>query len=125
MAGRWPAAAPSPSRTPSPPTSRTSAARSTPTTRSSASTTSPPARAYVFDTSPTALAKIAGFGDYYANYRYGPGVFKVDYALDGPVPWTAKEARTAYTVQIGADSKEIDTALRAASRENRAPTGRS
>ncbi|MFJ8135250.1 phytoene desaturase family protein [Streptomyces sp. NPDC096013] len=81
----------------------------------------PPARAYVFDTSPTALAKIAGFGDYYANYRYGPGVFKVDYALDGPVPWTAKEARIAGTVQIGADSKEIDTALRAASRENRAP----
>ncbi|MFF6986868.1 FAD-dependent oxidoreductase [Streptomyces sp. NPDC010273] len=81
----------------------------------------PPARAYVFDTSPTALAKIAGFGDYYANYRYGPGVFKVDYALDGPVPWTAKEARTAGTVQIGADSTEINTALRAASRENRAP----
>ncbi|MFJ2889664.1 phytoene desaturase family protein [Streptomyces sp. NPDC087305] len=81
----------------------------------------PPARAYVFDTSPTALAKIAGFGDYYANYRYGPGVFKVDYALDGPVPWTAKEARTAGTVQIGADSAEINTALRAASRENRAP----
>lgn len=85
----------------------------------------PPARAYVFDTSPTALAKIAGFGDYYANYRYGAGVFKVDYALDGPVPWTAEEARTAGTVQIGADSTEIGTALRAASRENRAPRSRS
>lgn len=81
----------------------------------------PPARAYVFDTSPTALAKIAGFGDYYADYRYGAGVFKVDYALDGPVPWTAEEARIAGTVQIGADSKEIGTALRAASREMRAP----
>ncbi|MDV9170541.1 NAD(P)/FAD-dependent oxidoreductase [Streptomyces sp. W16] len=81
----------------------------------------PPARAYVFDTSPTALAKIAGFGNYYENFRYGPGVFKVDYALDGPVPWTAKEARTAGTVQIGADSTEIGNALRAASRENRAP----
>ncbi|MFJ5302771.1 phytoene desaturase family protein [Streptomyces sp. NPDC088350] len=81
----------------------------------------PPARAYVFDTSPTALAKIAGFGNYYENYRYGPGVFKIDYALDGPVPWTAKEARTAGTVQIGADSTEIGNALRAASRENRAP----
>src|SRR3954462_13719529 len=73
----------------------------------------PPARAYVFDTSPTALARIAGFGNYYEGYRYGPGVFKVDYALDGPVPWTAKEARGAGTVQIGADSAEIGTALRA------------
>ncbi|MCH5670387.1 phytoene desaturase family protein [Streptomyces gilvus] len=81
----------------------------------------PPARAYVFDTSPTALARIAGFGRYYADYRYGPGVFKVDYALDGPVPWTAEEARAAATVQIGADSAEIGRALRAASREGRAP----
>ena len=37
----------------------------------------PPARAYVFDTSPTALARIAGFGNYYEGYRYGPGVFKI------------------------------------------------
>ncbi|MFG3104380.1 phytoene desaturase family protein [Streptomyces sp. NPDC048182] len=81
----------------------------------------PPARAYVFDTSPTALARIAGLGDTYARYRYGPGVFKLDYALDGPVPWTAEEPRRAGTVQIGADSAEIGTALRAASREGRAP----
>lgn len=81
----------------------------------------PPARAYVFDTSPTALARIAGFGSYYAGYRYGPGVFKIDYALDGPVPWTAPEARSAGTVQIGANTAEIGTALRAASREGRAP----
>ncbi|MFC4329548.1 phytoene desaturase family protein [Streptomyces andamanensis] len=81
----------------------------------------PPARAYVFDTSPTALARIAGLGRYYDSYRYGPGVFKIDYALDGPVPWTAEEARTAGTVQIGADTKEIGNALRAASREGRAP----
>ncbi|QHA07721.1 FAD-dependent oxidoreductase [Streptomyces broussonetiae] len=81
----------------------------------------PPARAYVFDTSPTALARIAGFGDYYAHFRYGPGVFKIDYALDGPVPWTAPEARLATTVHIGASQAEIGTALRAVSRENRAP----
>lgn len=81
----------------------------------------PPARAYVFDTSPTALARIAGLGRYYDGYRYGPGVFKVDYALDGPVPWTAKEPRGAGTVHIGANSAEIDAALRAASREGRAP----
>lgn len=81
----------------------------------------PPARAYVFDTSPTALARIAGFGGYYERFRYGAGVFKIDYALDGPVPWTASEARRATTVQVAADRAEIDTALRAASRENRAP----
>jgi len=81
----------------------------------------PPARAYVFDTSPTALARIAGLGRYYDGYRYGPGVFKIDYALDGPVPWTAKEPRVAGTVQIGANSTEIDAALRAASQEGRAP----
>ncbi|MER5376413.1 NAD(P)/FAD-dependent oxidoreductase [Streptomyces sp. NPDC002553] len=82
----------------------------------------PPARAYVFDTSPTALARIAGLGRFYERYKYGPGVFKIDYALDGPVPWTAPEARAATTVQIGADSAEIGAALRAASREGRPPT---
>ncbi|MDQ0407308.1 NAD(P)/FAD-dependent oxidoreductase [Streptomyces sp. NPDC000349] len=81
----------------------------------------PPARAYVFDTSPTALARIAGLGNHYAGYRYGPGVFKIDYALDGPVPWTAEAPRRAGTVQIGADSAEIGAALNAASRTGRAP----
>lgn len=81
----------------------------------------PPARAYVFDTSPTALARIAGLGRSYQNYRYGAATFKIDYALDGPVPWTAKEAHTAGTVQIGPSSAEIGAALRAVSRENRPP----
>ncbi|MEU1292683.1 MULTISPECIES: NAD(P)/FAD-dependent oxidoreductase [unclassified Streptomyces] len=81
----------------------------------------PPARAYVFDTSPTALARIAGFGRAFEGYRYGPGVFKIDYALDGPVPWTAEAARSAGTVQIGADSAEIGAALHDASRGGRAP----
>ncbi len=81
----------------------------------------PPARAYVFDTSPTALARIAGLGSYYERFRYGASVFKLDYALDGPVPWTAKEARSAGTVQVGPGSRDIAAALRAASREGRAP----
>ncbi|MEU4061766.1 NAD(P)/FAD-dependent oxidoreductase [Streptomyces wedmorensis] len=71
----------------------------------------PPARAYVFDTSPTALARIAGFGGHYDHYKYGASVFKIDYALDGPVPWTAEEPRRAGTVQIGPTAGEIDTAL--------------
>ncbi|MFF7235300.1 NAD(P)/FAD-dependent oxidoreductase [Streptomyces collinus] len=81
----------------------------------------PPARAYVFDTSPAALARIAGFGGYYERFRYGPGVFKIDYALDGPVPWTAPEARRAGTVQIGASQAEIGTALHDVARAGRAP----
>ncbi|MGX1668456.1 phytoene desaturase family protein [Streptomyces sp. NPDC055400] len=81
----------------------------------------PPARAYIFDTSPTALARIAGLGSYYERFRYGASVFKLDYALDGPVPWTAKEARSAGTVQVGPGSRDIAAALRAASREGRVP----
>ncbi|GGV05636.1 dehydrogenase [Streptomyces litmocidini] len=75
----------------------------------------PPARAYVFDTSPTALARIAGFGGHYDHYEYGASAFKIDYALDGPVPWTAEEARRAGTVQVGPTAGEIGTALREAS----------
>ncbi|MEU7568647.1 NAD(P)/FAD-dependent oxidoreductase [Streptomyces fradiae] len=75
----------------------------------------PPARAYVFDTSPTALARIAGLGGFYDGYRYGASVFKIDYALDGPVPWTAEEPRRAGTVQVGPSTREIGTALRQAS----------
>ncbi|MFD7864243.1 phytoene desaturase family protein [Streptomyces sp. NPDC057682] len=74
----------------------------------------PPARAYVFDTSPTALARIAGLGRAYRGYRYGASCFKIDYALSGPVPWTAEEARRAGTVHIGPTAGEIDAALRAA-----------
>ncbi len=81
----------------------------------------PPARAYVFDTSPTALARIAGLGNAFAHYRYGASVFKIDYALDGPVPWTASEARRAGTVHIGPSAGEIGAALRAAT-DGREPT---
>jgi phytoene dehydrogenase-like protein len=75
----------------------------------------PPARAYIFDTSPTALARIARLGNAYGGYRYGAGVFKIDYALSGPVPWTAPEARRAGTVQIGPRLRDIDAALQLAS----------
>lgn len=74
----------------------------------------PPARAYVFDTSPTALARIAGLGNAYRGYRYGAACFKIDYALSGPVPWTAEEARRAGTVHIGPTAGEIDASLTAA-----------
>jgi phytoene dehydrogenase-like protein len=42
-----------------------------------------------------------------ARYRYGPGIFKLDWALDGPIPWTAPDARRAGTVHLGGTLDEI------------------
>jgi phytoene dehydrogenase-like protein len=42
-----------------------------------------------------------------ANWRYGPGAFKVDYALDGPIPWRAAECARAGTVHLGGTLEEI------------------
>jgi len=67
----------------------------------------PSAKAILFDVSPKQLLDIAGesFSGFYSrqlkNYRYGAGVFKVDWALEGPVPFTAPECREAGTVHIG------------------------
>lgn len=80
----------------------------------------PPARAYLFDTSPTALARIAGLRGEYRSLRYGPAAFKIDYALDGPVPWASAEARRAGTVHLGPTYGEISAALEAAT-HGRAP----
>ncbi|WP_424211100.1 phytoene desaturase family protein [Streptomyces sp. BI20] len=74
----------------------------------------PPARAYVFDTSPGALARIARLGNAYQGHRHGAAAFKIDYALSGPVPWTAEPARRAGTVQIGPHARDIGRALDAA-----------
>src|SRR5205085_5387443 len=41
------------------------------------------------------------------RYRYGPGVFKLDWALDGPIPWRAEECARAATVHLGATLEEI------------------
>ncbi|MFG3258497.1 phytoene desaturase family protein [Streptomyces sp. NPDC048172] len=81
----------------------------------------PPARAYVFDTSPTALARIAGLGSAYDGFRYGASLFKIDYAMDGPVPWASQEARRAGTVHVGPTLQDINGALREATVEGRAP----
>jgi phytoene dehydrogenase-like protein len=47
------------------------------------------------------------------RYRYGPGVFKVDWALDGPVPWSAPECAEAATVHLGGTLEEIVASERA------------
>jgi phytoene dehydrogenase-like protein len=73
----------------------------------------PPARAVLLDVTPRQLLAICGDdlpGRYRAElrrYRYGPGVFKVDYALSAPVPWTAEAARRAGTVHLGGTLAEI------------------
>jgi phytoene dehydrogenase-like protein len=48
-----------------------------------------------------------------ARYRYGPGVFKLDYALDGPVPWNAPACASAATVHVGGTLTEIAASERA------------
>jgi phytoene dehydrogenase-like protein len=48
------------------------------------------------------------------RYRYGPGVFKVDWALDGPIPWRAPECARAATVHVGGTLPEIAESERAA-----------
>jgi phytoene dehydrogenase-like protein len=47
------------------------------------------------------------------RWRYGPGVFKLDYALDGPIPWLAPEVARAATVHLGGSPAEIVEAERA------------
>src|SRR5438034_444924 len=41
------------------------------------------------------------------SFRYGPGVFKLDYAMDGPIPWRAKECLRAGTAHLGGRLDEI------------------
>lgn len=73
----------------------------------------PPARAVLFDTGPQQLAEIAGdqlparYRRAVHRYRYGPGVFKVDYALSGPVPWSAATCRRAGTLHLGGTLEEV------------------
>jgi phytoene dehydrogenase-like protein len=49
----------------------------------------------------------AGFRRALERYRYGPGVFKMDWALDGPIPWRAAECARAATVHVGGAMEEI------------------
>jgi phytoene dehydrogenase-like protein len=75
----------------------------------------PSANAVLFDITPKQLLQIAGhkFSSLYKwqleRYRYGMGVFKVDWALDDAVPFKAEGARKAGTVHIGGTLKEIAT----------------
>jgi phytoene dehydrogenase-like protein len=82
----------------------------------------PRASAYLFDTSPEQLAAIAAsrlprpYTDRLRGYARGPAVFKIDYALSGPVPWAADACRRAGTVHLGGSIDDIGDALRAVHR---------
>lgn len=73
----------------------------------------PQAKAYLFDVTPRQLLRIvgerfpAGYRRQLERYRYGVGVFKVDYALDGPVPWAAEAAMHSATLHLGGTMDEI------------------
>jgi phytoene dehydrogenase-like protein len=71
------------------------------------------AEAVLFDLSPKPVLDIAGdalpgwYRRILGRYRYGAGVFKVDWALDGPVPWTAPACAEAGTLHLGGTMEEI------------------
>lgn len=73
----------------------------------------PPADAVLLDVSPGAAASIIGdrlpdrVAKAYRTFRHGPAAFKVDFAVEGGVPWTAELARRAGTVHAGGGLDEI------------------
>ena len=73
----------------------------------------PPHRAALFDVTPRQLLAIAGdrFPSGYRRalerFRYGAGVFKLDLAVDGPIPWTAQDLLRCGTVHLGGTLEEL------------------
>lgn len=82
----------------------------------------PTHRAVVLDLMPRAVADLAGdqlpsrYARALRDYRYGPGVFKIDWALDAPIPWTAASCREAGTVHLGGALEEIEASELATAR---------
>jgi phytoene dehydrogenase-like protein len=81
-----------------------------------------PADATVLDLAPQGLLRLAGerlparYARRLARYRHGPGAFKLDWALSGPIPWRAPECGLAATVHLGGTLEEIARAEREADR---------
>lgn len=73
----------------------------------------PAARSYIFDTDPIQLAQIAepvlpqGYIKRLLSYNFGPGVFKIDWALAAPVPWKDPETAKASVVHLAESSAAI------------------
>lgn len=76
----------------------------------------PKTKAVLFDTSPDQLGSVAGntlsssYIQRISSYKYGPGVFKMDWALDGPIPWKDPNCLKASTVHVGGKLSEIASA---------------
>ena len=76
----------------------------------------PAARAVLFDLTPRQVLTILGnrlptrYRRRLESYRYGPAVFKLDWALDGPIPWKAARCASAGTVHLGGTLEEIAAA---------------
>ena len=70
-------------------------------------------RLVMLDLTPRQVLRIAGdrlpsgYRGALERYRYGSAAFKLDWALDGPVPWTAPECTRAATVHLGGTLEEI------------------
>jgi phytoene dehydrogenase-like protein len=79
----------------------------------------PPTRAVLCDVTPRQLLDIAGqrlpagYQRQLERYRYGPGVFKMDWALDDPIPWRAEACKRAGTIHVGGTLSEIADSERA------------
>jgi phytoene dehydrogenase-like protein len=72
----------------------------------------PPHRVALLDLVPKGVLEVApelpsSYRRKLASYRYGPGVFKLDWTLDAPIPWKASECARAATVHLGATLEEI------------------
>ncbi len=80
----------------------------------------PASRVVLWDLTPRQFLRLAGnrltpaYRRRLERYRYGPGVFKVDWALSGPIPWQAAACRRAATLHLGGTLEEIATSERAA-----------
>jgi phytoene dehydrogenase-like protein len=76
-------------------------------------TTLPDAPIVMCDVSPRQLLALAGerfpasFRQALERFRYGPGAFKIDWALGGPIPWRAGKCGRAGTVHVGGTLEEI------------------
>lgn len=76
----------------------------------------PDSRVVLFDTSPDQLAEIGqatlptSYVRRLRRYRYGPGAFKLDWALDGPIPWRDPACLEASTVHVGGAMEEVAAA---------------
>ena len=80
----------------------------------------PESRAVLLDLTPRQVLSIAGdrlprgYRRRLSRYRYGPGIFKVDWALSAPIPWAASECRSTATVHVGGRLDEVARSERAA-----------